>query len=123
MGSWHRPPDPVALLAAAVEAYEADLALVRAAFFASARRGRPENPETVGAQVHLEYRGARHRLRVDRTGPDTYRIHDGSAVDVTVDSLGDFERRLTMRRVASTESSPSLRTRRSGSRWTASPTS
>ncbi|MFN8193923.1 MAG: carboxyl transferase domain-containing protein [Nocardioidaceae bacterium] len=89
--------DPMALVAAAVESYEADLALVRAAFLASARRGRPENPEAVGAQVHLEYRGAHHRLRVDRVGPDTYRIHDGSEVEAVVDRIGPFERRITCR--------------------------
>ena len=88
-------PDPIALLAAAVEAYELDLGQVRGAFFASARRGRPENPEAVGARVHLEYRGARYRLRVDRSGPTSYRIHDGSVVDLTVERIGDFERRLT----------------------------
>ncbi len=90
-------PDPMALVAAAVESYEADLALVRATFLASARRGRPENPEEVGTQVHLEYRGAHHRLRVDRVGPDTYRIHDGSEVAAVVDRIGPFERRITCR--------------------------
>ena len=88
-------PDPVALLAAAVEAYESDLAQVRAEFFASARRGRPENPDAVGARVHLEYRGSRYRLRVDRTGPDSYHVRDGDRVDLVVDRLGEFERRIT----------------------------
>ena len=90
-------PEPLALVAAAVESYEADLALVRSAFLASAQRGRPTNPEEVGAQVHLEYRGARHRMRVDRTGPDTYDVHDGHDVVVTVDRVGRFERRITCR--------------------------
>ena len=96
-GALIRPPEPLALVAAAVESYEADLALVKSAFLASARRGRPENPEEVGAQVHLEYRGAHHRLRVDRTGPATYRIHDGSEVEAIVDRIGPFERRVTCR--------------------------
>ncbi len=87
--------DPIAIVAAAVEAYEADLALVRAAFFASAGRGRPEQPEAVGAGVQLTYRGADYRLRVDRTGPDRYRIHDGVTVDARVEQLGEFERRIT----------------------------
>jgi acetyl/propionyl-CoA carboxylase alpha subunit/acetyl-CoA carboxylase carboxyltransferase component len=90
-------PDPMALVAAAVESYEADLAVVRSAFLASARRGRPENPEEVGTRVHLEYRGSRHRLRVDRTGPETYRILDGSEVRATVERVGRFERRVTCR--------------------------
>ncbi len=88
-------PDPVALLAAAVEAYESDLAQVRAGFFASARRGRPENPEAVGGRVHLEYAGTRYRLRVDRTGPRTYHVRDGGRIDLTVDRVGDYTRRIT----------------------------
>jgi acetyl/propionyl-CoA carboxylase alpha subunit len=88
--------DPVALLAAAIEAYEADLSMVRAAFFASAERGRPEHPEAVGSQMSLTYRGVDYRIRVDRTAPGVYRIHDGATLDVSVDSLGEFERRITV---------------------------
>ncbi len=89
--------DPMALVAAAIESYEADLSLVRAAFLGSARRGRPQNPEAVGTRVHLEYRGAHHRVRVDRIGPDAYRIHDGSEIVARVDRVGPYERRITCR--------------------------
>ena len=89
-------PDPVAVVAAAVEAYEADLSLVRAAFFASAERGRPEQPEAVGTQVQLGYRGHDYRLRVDRTGPDRYRVSDGVSLLARVDRLGGFERRVAV---------------------------
>ena len=105
--------DPLAIVAAAVEAYEADLALVRTAFFASAARGRPQQPEEVGTAVQLTYRGADYRLRVDRTGPDRYRVHDGVAVDARVERLGGFERRITCggrrRRVVATEQSGAFR--------------
>ena len=60
---------PVALLAAAVEAYAADHAAAEAAFHAGARRGRPEMPETVGTTVRLRYAGALYDLRVYRTSP------------------------------------------------------
>ncbi|HEX6916798.1 MAG TPA: biotin/lipoyl-containing protein, partial [Phycicoccus sp.] len=100
-------PDPLAVVAAAVEAYEADLSLVRSSFFASAERGRPEQPEEVGTQVQLAYRGADYRLRVDRVGPDRYRIHDGVTVEARVDRLGDFQRQVTCggqrRRVVASE--------------------
>ena len=47
-----------------------------------ARRGAaaPSTPRRSAPRSTCEYRGAHHRLRVDRVGPDTYRIHDGSAV-------------------------------------------
>ena len=73
-----------------------DRSLVRSAFFASAERGRPEHPEAVGARLALSYRGAEYRLRVDRTSPGTYRIHDGAPIDVAVDRLGEFERRISV---------------------------
>ena len=90
------PADPMAVVAAAVETYEADLALVRQAFLATAARGRPAHPEAVGTRVQLAYRGHTYRLRVDRIGPDRYRIHDGVTLDVQVDRLGDFERRVSV---------------------------
>ncbi len=107
------PADPLAIVAAAVQAYESDFALVRAAFFASAARGRPEQPEQVGAGVQLTYRGASYRLRVDSTGPDRYRVHDGVTVEARVERLGDFERRITCggrrRRVVAVEQNGAFR--------------
>ena len=101
-------PDPVAVVVAAIEVYEADLTLVQRSFRASAERGRPEHPERVGVAIDLGYRGSRHRLRVDRTGPDRYRVHDGVQFEVLVDTLSPFERRVlvagrTRRVVAVTE--------------------
>ena len=87
-------PDPVAVVVAAIEVYERDLALVQRSFRASAERGRPEHPEHVGTAIELGYRGSRHRLRVDRTGPDRYRVHDGVRFEVLVDTLSQFERRV-----------------------------
>ncbi len=87
-------PDPVAVVVAAIEVYERDLALVQRSFRASAERGRPEHPEHVGTAIELGYRGSRHRLRVDRTGPDRYRVHDGARFEVHVDTLSPYERRV-----------------------------
>ncbi len=89
-------PDPVAIVAAAVEIYETDLAEVRRSFRASAARGRPQHPERVGRVINVAYRGARHRLKVDKVAASTYRVHDGVGVDVTVERLGDYARRLTV---------------------------
>ncbi len=93
-GGFTSAADPLAVVAAAVEAYESDSTMVNAAFFASAARGRPERPERVGSLVQLSYRGHDYRLRVDRTGPRSYRVRGNATVDVVVDRLGDFERRI-----------------------------
>ncbi|WP_052465969.1 carboxyl transferase domain-containing protein [Mobilicoccus massiliensis] len=110
--------DPVALVAAAVEAYEADLASVRATFLASAARGRPERPEEVGTRLTLDYRGVDVAVAVERRGPDSYHVvltqPGASAVEVDVrdERLGRFERRLTCRgrrhRVVATEQGASI---------------
>ena len=93
-GAFAFPADPMAVIAAAVEAYESDSSMVNAAFFASAARGRPAHPERVGTKVQLHYRGHDYKLRVDRTGPRSYRIQGSSVVECTVDVIGDYERRI-----------------------------
>ncbi|MBL0150717.1 MAG: hypothetical protein IPP87_19350, partial [Ideonella sp.] len=86
----------VVLLAAAAEAYEADHAEAKAAFFAAAARGRPEQPVAVGAGIVLAYGGVSYRLDVDRVGPREYSVRHGSArADITVDAYDACERRIT----------------------------
>jgi acetyl/propionyl-CoA carboxylase alpha subunit/acetyl-CoA carboxylase carboxyltransferase component len=90
------PPDPIALLAAAVEAYEADRLLAQQRFYLAAATGRPEKPEDVGGKIELSYRGVRYDVRVDHTGHRAYSIRHGSHVaDVVVDRFDRFERRIT----------------------------
>ena len=89
-------PDPVALLAAAVEAYELDRAHAQDAFYASAARGRPQHPLDVGGDIQLGYQDVTYQLAVHRVGPRNYSIRHGSLVaDVAVDALDRFERRIT----------------------------
>ena len=89
-------PDPMVLLAAAVEAYEADRRRAQEAFYASAERGRPQQPDEVGAGIELGYLGESYRLDVGCVAPRTYSVRFGRTVaDVTVDRLDDYERRLT----------------------------
>ena len=88
-------PRAVALLAAAVEAYNADHAAVVAAFHAGARRGRPELPDRVGTRVQLRYAGVGYELDVHRTSPGSYRIvHDRDLADLQVEFLNPYERRI-----------------------------
>ena len=73
--------EAVVLLAAAVEAYEADHALAKAAFFAAAARGRPEQPDRCRLGHRLAYlrRGRATAWTSIASGRANYSIHHGSA--------------------------------------------
>jgi acetyl/propionyl-CoA carboxylase alpha subunit/acetyl-CoA carboxylase carboxyltransferase component len=106
-------PSPMAVVLAAVEAYDADERAVRESFHAGAQRGRPELPDEVGHQVRLRYRGRPYRLSVFRTAPDTYAVDtDTGWVVATVRRLGAYERRAVCRgrsyRVTTTVHSTSM---------------
>ena len=90
-----RQPE-VALVAAAIEAYDADLDAERGLFIAEARRGRPRVGPSSGRAVELRWNRRRHRIDVRQTGPGLYRVapEGGAAVDVRVDRLGHSERRI-----------------------------
>jgi acetyl/propionyl-CoA carboxylase alpha subunit/acetyl-CoA carboxylase carboxyltransferase component len=90
----HLPaPDPVGLLVAAVEAYDAEHEVAQTTFRAQAARGRPENPDEVGHSVNLRYRGQPYRLHVYLTAPGTYRVVcDGQVADLNVQHINEFER-------------------------------
>ncbi|MFI1994549.1 carboxyl transferase domain-containing protein [Actinoplanes sp. NPDC020271] len=97
-GGGHLPPaDPVALLAAAITAYDRDEADERVAFHARAARGGAEAPAGVGHRCRLSYREQRYDLLVYRTGPDTYRVTGAPGrADVTVTRQDSFENRVTV---------------------------
>lgn len=87
----------IALLHAAIEAYEAQLAVEQAQFYASAVRGRPHVHSELGRTAELRYRGQTYSPRVFRTGPHTYRIQlDQSRINAEFDRLGRFEYWLTV---------------------------
>jgi acetyl/propionyl-CoA carboxylase alpha subunit/acetyl-CoA carboxylase carboxyltransferase component len=86
----------VALVQAAIEAYEAGFAVEQSEFYASAVRGRPQVRGEVGRTVELRHRGQPYSLKVFRRGPRQYRLDcDGSHTDVHIDRLGPFEFWLT----------------------------
>ncbi len=102
---------PVALLAAAVEAADADQAAVQANFLASAARGRPALPETVGHRLQLRVRGAPCQVHVYCLGRDDYRVATAAGrLDLNVQRLGHYERAITCRgkryRVVATAQGP-----------------
>ena len=68
------PTADIALIAAAVDAYEAEESIERAAFLASARGGRPRATHAIGRTVELNYQGQAYSLTVGQIGPRSYRI-------------------------------------------------
>ena len=90
------PPEPVALLAAAVEAAEATQAAVQANFLAAAARGRPALPEAIGHRLPLRGDRMSARVHVCCLGDGDYRIGTPAGwADVHVQRLGRYERALT----------------------------
>src|SRR4051794_24122722 len=86
------PSAYAALVQVAIDAADAEEALERAAFLASARGGRPRARHEVGRTLELGARGQVYRLTVARTGGDRYRVElDGRSLDVQVDRLGPLE--------------------------------
>ena len=86
----------VALVQAAIEAYEAELAVEQTQFYASAVRGRPQVRSEIGRTVEMRYRGHSYLLKVYRRGPRQYRVEaDGSRIEVHIDRLGPYEYWLT----------------------------
>jgi acetyl/propionyl-CoA carboxylase alpha subunit/acetyl-CoA carboxylase carboxyltransferase component len=87
----------VALLQVAIDVSDAEEALERTAFLASARGGRPRAAHDVGRTVELGYRGQVYKLTVAKIDPDRFRVDlDGAHVDVAVDRLSALESRLTV---------------------------
>ncbi len=86
----------VALVQAAIEAYDAQLAIEQAQFYASAVRGRPQVRSEVGRATELRYRGRSYSPKTYRLGPQQYRVEvNGSRIEAQVDRLGQFEYWLT----------------------------
>jgi acetyl/propionyl-CoA carboxylase alpha subunit/acetyl-CoA carboxylase carboxyltransferase component len=95
----HLPRDGVelALLAAAVEVYEAEAAIELRGFLASAARGRPAVRGEIGRHVKLRVRGITHPVWVRRLGRQAYRVTVADhAIDVEVERVGPFERWLSV---------------------------
>ena len=87
----------VALLAAAIDVYDSEEEIERRGFYAAANRGRPRASHEIGRTVDLRHRGQTYRLAIAQTGPRRYRIEaDRATVDVRVEPLGRFARRLAI---------------------------
>jgi len=91
------PMADIALIAAAVDAYEAEESRERSAFLASARGGRPRATHAIGRKVELNYQGQAYSLIVGQIGPRGYRVvGDNGELVVDVERLGEYESRLAL---------------------------
>jgi len=86
----------VALLQAAIDAYDAELAVEQAQFYSSAARGRPQVRSEIGRTFTLRHRGQFYSMKTHRLGPRDYRVEVGNTqVKAHIDRLGQFEGWLT----------------------------
>jgi len=87
----------VALIQAAIEAYDAQLAVEQKQFYASAVRGRPQVRSEVGLTAELRYRGRSYSPKTYRLGPQRYRVEMNQArIDAEINRLNRFECWLTV---------------------------
>ncbi|MBJ8348037.1 biotin carboxylase N-terminal domain-containing protein, partial [Antrihabitans sp. YC2-6] len=87
----------IALLATAIDTYDAEEAHERAAFLSSARGGRPRASHAIGRAVELSYQGQAYQLTVGQIGAHRYRVDTESGeYEVGVDRLGEFESRIVV---------------------------
>jgi acetyl/propionyl-CoA carboxylase alpha subunit/acetyl-CoA carboxylase carboxyltransferase component len=85
-----------ALVIAAIELYDAAAAEERAAFLATAARGRPTVRPEAGHAFELTHRGRSYRVSVARRSAERYRVELGARTPVFVyERRGVHERRLT----------------------------
>ena len=87
----------VALVQAAIEAYDAQLAVEQTQFYAAAVRGRPQVRSEAGWTAELSYRGHRYSPKTYRLGPQRYRVEiNGARIDAQIERLGQYECWLTV---------------------------
>jgi len=91
----------VALVAAAIEAYEEQEQAERLHFLATAHGGRPQARHEVGRAIDLKLRGASHRVTVAQVGPTRFRVGFSAAqqdrqVDADLEKFDDYVGRLVI---------------------------
>ncbi|MBW2732047.1 MAG: ATP-grasp domain-containing protein [Deltaproteobacteria bacterium] len=90
-GPGPRPLADVALIQAAIDVYEQELAVELTQFFAGASRGRPTVRDDVGHEVELRYGGQTYQLAVRRIAAQRYRVVvEGRVIEVHLERQGLF---------------------------------
>src|SRR5262245_42301833 len=91
----------VALVAAAIDAYQEAERVERQRLLETARGGRPQVQHEVGRAIALKLRGASYKVTVARIGPQRYRVGVGAGDDLQfvaadLDRLDTYDARLTV---------------------------
>lgn len=85
----------IALVVAAIEAYEDSTAHETQRLLATAQGGRPQTQHRTGATVELKLRGVVHSVITYATGPHSYRVVvDGQPTDASITRLDDVHGRI-----------------------------
>jgi acetyl/propionyl-CoA carboxylase alpha subunit/acetyl-CoA carboxylase carboxyltransferase component len=91
----------IALIAAAIEAYEDEEGVEILRLLETSRGGRPQVQHQVGQAVDLKLRGATYAVSVVQTGPGRYRVTvaaggEQRAVEARLERLDDYHARLVV---------------------------
>ncbi|HSK55573.1 MAG TPA: biotin carboxylase N-terminal domain-containing protein, partial [Jiangellales bacterium] len=91
----------VALVAAAIDAYEDELGVELAHFLETSYGGRPQARHEVGRAIDLKLRGVPYKVSVAQTGPRRFRVGIGAGaqarvVDAEVERLDGYASRLVV---------------------------
>ncbi|SDZ14234.1 Acetyl/propionyl-CoA carboxylase, alpha subunit [Tessaracoccus flavus] len=87
----------VALVVAAIEAYEENLQIETERLLTTAHGGRPQTQLKPGGAVDLKLRGMVHNVVAYATGPERYRVTvDGQPVEASLQRLDDVHGRITV---------------------------
>ena len=96
-GHLSRQHADVALLIAAIDGYDAELAVEQTQFYASAARGRPQVRSEIGRTLALRLRGQLYTTRTHRLSPQDYGVEvDGTRIEAHIDRRDQFESWLTV---------------------------
>ncbi len=88
----------LALLQAAVDLWESDVAADRGRFYAYAQQGRPQASANYEREYELRHRGRLYSLAVSQLAPAEYRVTaQGQTVELWTHWVGSHERRLELR--------------------------
>jgi acetyl/propionyl-CoA carboxylase alpha subunit/acetyl-CoA carboxylase carboxyltransferase component len=91
----------VALVAAAIEAYEEQEQAERLHFLATSHGGRPQARHEVGRAIDLKLRGTSHRVTVAQVGPTRFRVGFGAQqrdrqVEADLDQFDEYVGRMVI---------------------------
>ena len=87
----------VAIVAAAIAAYEEEILIDRGRFKESANRGRPVVNAEIGKKIGLRYRGNAYEPRTSKVARGRYRIDLGeTTIEATIEDPGQLIQRITV---------------------------